>query len=1315
MQNLFRNQFVVGLLLMFVLAFGGQGVCEALTLAKESGDYQSKPAEATTTFEITFSVTLDSDTTKRYNSLGYQIDEYGNEIDSSGYLVEYIGSSARRFISASDITNANNVSSAISIGTGGYNVTSLSGSPTLKVKTAGDRSSSLGSFGDQLETSPGDQLYVDSSKNVVDSQNRAVYVEESNNESGDDERWKYTRAKADPVIPYTKTAPQRYAYNDEQIQITSSGVATVQMLDGGRTYTLSGAVEAAGEILEERDKSRGIPRRITLRITPSSTAGTHTVTISDFRANDRANDYPLRKPDVTPITFTLYTTNEPAAGDTITATDRFISTTQLTLRIDDDYTLPEQRLISYQVLSGPATLYKGILDAPVEPASKSLIAASGTDDTTDDHVNTPVYLYLNRGESRVRAYVDGGHPEDGVTITYDYTGTDRVDSDSGGRDDESRDNNNNPVISRRGSLDIFVSGTGSTRTVTVTAQDANGSPAPGIGVQLTTTGGSLSSLSGVTPFTSTLTLPSAADTYTLTATTAVPSYDGDTASVTVTLPGTLLLEEIGLRAENGGQSIRVTVREANGVPASGNVPVTLSGAVSRIVDTTNGTGAASIVLPTTGGPYSVTLRSPGYNDGFYTFSVAGQSQPTGQQPTTTTRGPAGVADSIEIDGSRSIDGTLAQAMRLRTQVLDANDDGVSGVDVTFEVLAPGRGTFVGARGSGRAIRVSTDRNGYASTRFTPTSEGDVIVQAKAARVAAAVTFIIDVGEGSEDTRTEDTETPDPIGPRTYEVGDKISISLQDTLIFAGSRTINGTVYTCAGSGECVVSYGTLVKGEIRAVTAESTAPPTTPVTVGPVADPEVRIAASNRPVIYWIAGGALYQLAGATTTQIAANATDVAVDVDGGNLYWIAQTSQRTGAIHRANLDGSNAEVLKPLTSAPQGLALDPAAKKVYLTNNWGKIQRINVDGTGFETNFITELADPQHIAVSEEYVYWTEANGNVKYMPLRGQKTIQSIVTGSGTLGDIVANGSEVYWTEQTGSRSGKIWDAEVDNIGVRDPDTLYTITATVHGLAIDPANNQLYWTNGWGKVQRGVNGSRFQDVLTGLITPTVMAIGDVNTETPSTPRPTTTAGTSKYDVNADGSVDSTDVDMLLLAVLAELSDAKYDVNSDGSVDVLDVKAVNGNLDAGAPGAPTLLGKQFSAFEVNRLQEQVELLIATNDRSPVAMKTLIYLQQLIAMARPEKTQLLANYPNPFNPETWIPYELATDTDVRITIYTSTGVVVRTLQLGYQSAGYYTDRERAAYWDGRNTLGERVASGVYFYQLETDTQSPLMRKMVILK
>ena len=98
----------------------------------------------------------------------------------------------------------------------------------------------------------------------------------------------------------------------------------------------------------------------------------------------------------------------------------------------------------------------------------------------------------------------------------------------------------------------------------------------------------------------------------------------------------------------------------------------------------------------------------------------------------------------------------------------------------------------------------------------------------------------------------------------------------------------------------------------------------------------------------------------------------------------------------------------------------------------------------------------------------------------------------------------------------------------------------------------------------------------------------------------------------------------------------------------------------------------------------------------------------------PKKTVLLANYPNPFNPETWLPYQLANDAEVMIRIYSSTGQLVRHLNLGFQQAGYYVGKARAAYWDGRNDLGEKLASGIYFYQLSTG-ESSAIRKMVIRK
>ena len=109
-----------------------------------------------------------------------------------------------------------------------------------------------------------------------------------------------------------------------------------------------------------------------------------------------------------------------------------------------------------------------------------------------------------------------------------------------------------------------------------------------------------------------------------------------------------------------------------------------------------------------------------------------------------------------------------------------------------------------------------------------------------------------------------------------------------------------------------------------------------------------------------------------------------------------------------------------------------------------------------------------------------------------------------------------------------------------------------------------------------------------------------------------------------------------------------------------------------------------------------------------------IQLPALVAYEIPAETALLHNYPNPFNPETWIPYQLAHAADVTLTIYDTKGALVRQLDIGYQQAGYYTNRTRAAYWDGRNHLGESVGSGVYFYQLRAGDYSTL-RKMVILK
>jgi len=117
---------------------------------------------------------------------------------------------------------------------------------------------------------------------------------------------------------------------------------------------------------------------------------------------------------------------------------------------------------------------------------------------------------------------------------------------------------------------------------------------------------------------------------------------------------------------------------------------------------------------------------------------------------------------------------------------------------------------------------------------------------------------------------------------------------------------------------------------------------------------------------------------------------------------------------------------------------------------------------------------------------------------------------------------------------------------------------------------------------------------------------------------------------------------------------------------------------------------------------------------TPVDLANAVLSVKFDSIGQPAQNLLLQNYPNPFNPETWIPYQLAEDSSVSVSIYDTTGQLIRTLPLGFQAAGFYNSQERAAYWDGRNALGERVASGIYFYQLTTPFFQQT-RRLVIVK
>jgi len=204
-------------------------------------------------------------------------------------------------------------------------------------------------------------------------------------------------------------------------------------------------------------------------------------------------------------------------------------------------------------------------------------------------------------------------------------------------------------------------------------------------------------------------------------------------------------------------------------------------------------------------------------------------------------------------------------------------------------------------------------------------------------------------------------------------------------------------------------------------------------------------------------------------------------------------------------------------------------------------------------------------------------------------------------------------------------------------------------------------------------------------------------------------------WDVNGDGSVDILDLSFVA-ARFGQADQTEADLNRDGIIDIKDLITVASGMDTEAEAAaPTVWGRHLRGLPTRR-DVQGWLLQAQqlNLTDPTSQKGILFLEYLLASLIPKETALLLNYPNPFNPETWIPYQLAQPADTTVTIYAIDGTVVRTLNLGHQFAGTYQDKTRAAYWDGKNGLGEPVASGVYFYTLIAG-KFKATRKMLIQK
>ena len=216
--------------------------------------------------------------------------------------------------------------------------------------------------------------------------------------------------------------------------------------------------------------------------------------------------------------------------------------------------------------------------------------------------------------------------------------------------------------------------------------------------------------------------------------------------------------------------------------------------------------------------------------------------------------------------------------------------------------------------------------------------------------------------------------------------------------------------------------------------------------------------------------------------------------------------------------------------------------------------------------------------------------------------------------------------------------------------------------------------------------------------------------------------------DVNRDGVVSILD----LILVARQLgkrvpANSPVDVNRDGVVSILDLILVSQGIgNTTAPAAPVALNPNLigvigtESVDAATIEAWIAQARLEDDGSLSFKQGIENLERLLASLIPEETVLLANYPNPFNPETWIPYQLAEPAEVTLTIYDMNGEMVRRLAVGHQTAGMYRSRSRAVYWDGRNQLGEPLASGLYFYTLTVRSEPgagefTATRRMLILK
>ena len=490
-------------------------------------------------------------------------------------------------------------------------------------------------------------------------------------------------------------------------------------------------------------------------------------------------------------------------------------------------------------------------------------------------------------------------------------------------------------------------------------------------------------------------------------------------------------------------------------------------------------------------------------------------------------------------------------------------------------------------------------------------------------------------------------------------------------------------------------------------------------------------------------------------TGLSDDPLDLAVDVSGGKVYW----THRYGQIYirRADLDGGNVEdlLIRTERAEPSDIDLDVSAGKMYWrVGRAGKIKRANLDGTDIKDIVVSGVGHgDMALDVSRGKIYWSHGH-KIQRADLDGANVEDIITRRSSILVFSVAttpqdksaptiSDSTIVQIQPTSVASPAVGEQLEFSLNIAGGEAVAGYQATVQfdetALRYVSSANGNFLPAGAFFVDPKVEGNLIKlnaaslagesngdgtlatltfeviAVKTSTLTLSDMLLTDSAGETfvPKIENAEITESTGlKGDVNGDGQVNIADL-VLVAGALGKTGQNAADVNSDGQVNIADLVLVAGALgnSAAAPSLHPQALEMLTTTEIKQWLSEAQQLGLTDAMS---QRGILFLQQLLTALTPKETTLLANYPNPFNPETWIPYHLAKDADVTLHIYAVNGMLVRTLMLGYQPAGIYQNRSRAAYWDGKNEFGEKVASGVYFYRL-TAGDFTATRKMLIQK